>query len=83
MYHIYIHNLKTYELNKNTILELYKDSYEIASNGWNALLKISDGDGKFKNKEFDIVGGNASQPNDERKKFEELALKYLDPGHTY
>jgi hypothetical protein len=33
MYHIYIPNLKTYELNKNTVLELYKDSYEIASNG--------------------------------------------------
>ena len=83
MYKVFFSSQKLYELNKNVLFELVKESYEMASSGWDDLLKIEEATGKFKNKEFDIVGGGFSEPNDDRKKFEELALKYLDPGYEY
>ena len=81
-------NLEMYELNKNVFVELVKESYEMASTEmasteYNALLKISEGSGKFQNKEFDIVAGDFKKKTAKRKNFEELASKYLDPDYTY
>ena len=83
MYNIHMPNLEMYELNKNVFIELVKESYEMASTEYNALLKISEGSGKFQNKEFDIVAGDFKKKTAKRKDFEKLALKYLAPDYTY
>ena len=83
MYNIRMPNLEMYELNKNVFIELVKESYEMASTEYNALLKISEGSGKFQNKEFNIVAGDSKKKTAKRKDFEKLALKYLAPDYTY
>jgi hypothetical protein len=83
MFKLYIPDLETYQSNKNIFLEIVKESYEMASNNWENLLKIQEDDGKFKNKEVDIVAGNFKKETDKRKQYEELALKYLDPAYKY
>ncbi len=82
-YVLYIPKIEIYESNKNNFIELFKESYDMASNNWENLLKINEGDGKFKNKEVDIVAGNFKKGTGKRKQYEELALKYLDPAYKY